>query len=112
MARVQASYSGKWPSRCYGEWRLMIDGVDVSNKIPDHLRKNHHMNTEGTYQRQYLGRRGTKVDTYTDGLEFPEWADENKDWLSTITKDQDVWEDIYDAISNEDWRHGCCGGCI
>lgn len=38
MATVEAKWSGKWPCLCYGEWTLIVDGVDVSDKIPEYLK--------------------------------------------------------------------------
>lgn len=112
MAKVEASYSGKWPNRCSGRWTLIVDGVDVSDKIPENLRENHDMNTYGTYERRFLGRRGTRCETYEDGLELAEWVEENREWLSSITEDEDTWDDIFEAINEQDFRKGCCGGCI
>ena len=40
------------------------------------------------------------------------WIEANKEWLDTITKDHKTQQEIYYAISAEDFRHGSCGGCI
>ena len=36
----------------------------------------------------------------------------NDYWLNEITKDNSIKSDIYYAINSEDFRQGCCGGCI
>ena len=47
---VEAKWSGSYPNLCSGEWRLVIDGKDVSDEIPDDLRKSE-MNTYGSYEK-------------------------------------------------------------
>lgn len=38
--KVEAVWTGEWPSLCCGEWKLYIDGEDKSNMIPDDKYKN------------------------------------------------------------------------
>ena len=108
---VKAKWSGSYPTLCFGEWTLEVDGVDVSMFIPDELRKSS-MNTYGEYQSWHFEDWMEVFEDYTDGLECDEWIAENKYWLDTITDDINVQMKIFYAISEEDWRSGSCGGCI
>ena len=47
MNQVNAHWSGRYPTLCFGEWTLEIDGKNVSDKIPSDL-INSPMNTAGT----------------------------------------------------------------
>lgn len=112
MAVVEAKWSGKWPCLCYGEWTLIVDGIDVSNKIPEELRDSS-MNTYGDYKHwRFTKDWDVKWSSYDNGLECDEWIEANLEWLKTITEDREIMEQIYDAINAEDFRYGSCGGCI
>ena len=108
---VEAKWSGSYPCLCYGNWTLIIDGIDVSNKIPEDL-QNSSMNTYGTYQSWHFEDWLEVFENYEDGLDEEEWIVENKTWLDTISTDKKVQSDIYCAIICEDFRSGSCGGCI
>lgn len=77
------------------------------------------MGTYGTYQTWGFGEDWSEDwDLYDDGLEFPEWLAENSEWLLTAFDANSVektWvnaQGFYNAVSNNDWRHNSCGGCI
>lgn len=109
---VEAKWSGSYPNLCSGEWTLIVDGEDVSSKIPEKLRKSE-MNTYGSYQKWHFEADWeVEWESYHDGLECEEWIKTNKDWLDTISTDYGVQVDIFHAINASDWRHGSCGGCI
>lgn len=110
--KVEAKWSGKYPNLCSGHWTLIVNGVDVSDKIPMNL-INHPMNTHGIYNKWKFGTNWDAIwDDYSDGLFCSEWIEENDYWLNKITKDNSIKSDIYYAINSEDFRHGSCGGCI
>lgn len=106
---VEAKWSGSYPCLCSGEWTLLVDGEDVSSKIPKKLRKLP-MNTFGSYLSCDVSEE--VWEEYQAGLECDEWITKNKAWLDTITKDHSVQSDIFYAFSASDWRPGSCGGCI
>lgn len=108
---VKAKWSGSYPCLCHGEWTLEVNGVDVSRHIPDELRHNE-MNTYGTYEEWHFEDWIEVFEDYEDGLMCDEWIEENKHWLDIITNDINVQMEIFYAISEEDFRHGSCGGCI
>ena len=109
---VKAKWSGAFPCLCSGEWTLEVDGKDVSNLIPDDLRRNE-MNTYATYYHVSLGEDYMEeYSDYEDGLMCDEWIEENAYWLNMITMDIQTQQDIYYAINANDWRHCSCGGCI
>lgn len=108
---VKAYWSGRYPCLCYGTWRLIVDGEDVSDMIPEDLRDKP-MNTFGTYSTWYFNDWVEEFDSYEDGLTCEDWIRENDYWLSDITDNHETKEQIYYAINGEDFRTGSCGGCI
>lgn len=112
MSKVKAEWTGSFPNLCIGEWKLIIDGNDLSDKIPEKIRSDH-MWTYGTYDTWHFDNNWNEVwETYTDGLPEEEWLEKNESWLSAITTDQEVLGEIFRAFQSEDWRHSSCGGCI
>ena len=108
---IEARWSGSYPTLCFGYWTLLIDGEDVSEKIPEDLR-DRSMYTFGTYQSWHFENWMEVFESYDDGLLCDEWIEENDYWLKDITDDYSVKEEIYDAFNAEDFRSGSCGGCI
>lgn len=108
---VKARWSGHYPNLCRGEWSLEVNGVDVSDYIPDELFCSP-MNTYGTYQSWHFENWMEVFESYEDGLGCSEWIEKNKYWLDIITDDASVQAEIFYAINAKDWRHGECGGCI
>lgn len=110
--KVEAIWTGSYPNLCRGEWMLLIDEKDVSNKIPEDYR-DEPMYTNGVYSRWRFGNHWKEEwEQYEDGLGCKEWIEENKEWLDNITKDENDQKDIYFAFQLNDWRYGSCGGCI
>lgn len=108
---VKAKWSGSYPCLCYGEWTLEVNGKNVSDLIPDELRRSC-MNTYGTYEEWHFENWVEVFEDYEDGLMCDEWIAENKYWLDIITDDIDTQVEIFNAINEQDWRSGSCGGCI
>lgn len=79
---VKANWSGSWPCLCHGLWTLEVDGVDVSDKIPEGIR-DMHMGTYGTYEEWHFDEHYSEVfEDYDDGLCEGEWIAENDYWRS------------------------------
>ena len=111
-AKVKAKWNGKYPNFCSGQWTLIVNGTDVTDKIPMDL-INSSMNTYGIYNNWRFSSDWDVIwDDYYDGLSCSEWIEKNDYWLNEITKDNSIKSDIYYAINSEDFRQGCCGGCI
>ena len=109
---IVAEWTGKFPNLCSGQWKLYIDGKDMSSKIPEHLKKSE-MKTYRVYRRWSFAKNwDEKWTTYVDGLQKDEWIKENKEWLDTISTEYSIQSQIFDAINRLDWRHTSCGGCI
>lgn len=105
---VIANWSGSYPNKCSGEWKLYVGGVDYSYLIPED-KKRTHMNTAGTYTEWHFDENWHEVfEDYEDGLEFDEWLIENS-WVQKVPA---LALDIFLAFQDEDWRYGQCGGCI
>lgn len=112
MLTIEAKWSGSFPCLCHGQWTLIINGNDVSDKIPGELRTSP-MNTFGEYETwSFNDDWSEEWETYTDGLHREDWIKTNKTWLDTITTNPSVQRKIFSLIQEEDWRHGSCGGCI
>lgn len=110
--KVEVKWSGKYPNVCSGKWTLIINGIDVTDKIPTDLR-NRPMNTYGTYYNwKFKPDWDVEWSSYSDGLSCSEWIEENDYWLNTITEDNSIKSEIYYAINSQDFRYGSCGGCI
>lgn len=109
--KIKVEWTGSYPCKCIGEWKLEIDGKDFSDKIPEELR-DCPMDTFGTYQRWHFVDWIEEFEDYQDGLECDEWIWGNLDWLEEISTERKVLEEIYAAFQAEDWRPGECGGCI
>ena len=111
MKNIEVKWTGSYPCLCYGEWIIIIDGVDFSDCIPD-IKKQAPMDTYGEYEEWHFTEDWDEDwRTYEDGLLFKDWVKEN-DWVNKITPFEDEQEQIYNAISEKDWRTGSCGGCI
>lgn len=109
---VNANWSGEYPNLCSGKWTLEVDGINVSDKIPEDLQHSP-MGTCNQYQSWHFDEDYLEVfESYEDGLECDDWISQNKHWLDTITDNADTQQEIFHAINNCDWRHGSCGGCI
>lgn len=109
---VEAKWSGAYPCLCFGEWTLIVNGENVSDKIPSDLRKSP-MDTYGIYSSWHFNDDYLEeFDDYDDGLDCEEWIERNDNWLKDITTDYSVKEQIFTAIQEEDFRTGSCGGCI
>lgn len=108
---VEAKWSGSYPCLCFGEWTLKVNGKDVSDKIPNELRKSS-MNTIGNYQSWHFEDGLEVFEDYADGLKCEDWIVENKEWLDSISTDISIQIEIFLAINAEDFRSGSCGGCI
>ncbi len=108
---VKAKWTGRGFALCVGEWKLYVDGKDVTDKIPEDLRTEP-MNTYKRYGRWYFKDWVEEWESYYDGLKQDEWIESNKYWLDKITKDIDVQRQIFKAINEEDFRTNSCGGCI
>lgn len=110
--KIEVKWTGEYPSLCFGEWILKIDGEDMSNKIPEELR-DCTMNTYGIYEDWHFDKDYNEIwNSYSDGLKCFEWIENNKYWLDTISKDKNTQIKLYEAFQAEDFRTGSCGGCI
>ena len=108
---VKAKWTGRGFALCVGEWKLYVDGKDVTDKIPEDLRTEP-MNTYKRSERWYSKDWVEECESYYDGLKQDEWIESNKYWLDEITTDIDVQRQIFKAINEEDFRTNPCGGCI
>ena len=109
MAEICATWTGKYPCLCMGEWKLYVDGKDYSEAIPKDYRTES-MGTYGVYKEwRFRDDWDVECSSYTDGLGKDDWNRENKVWLDSIPADPG---DIYDAFQASDFRVGSCGGCI
>lgn len=112
---VTTKWTGEYPYHCKGEWKLFLFGDDISYVIPKELR-NKPMNTKGTYTRWFIDREFPdfpleSYEEYEDGLDFPEWIEENS-WVKNLSTTPDNWKVVYEAFQVNDFRRCSCGGCF
>lgn len=107
----EVEWTGRYPSLCYGEWKISKNGEDVSHFIPEDLRHSS-MGTFGTYQRWHFEAWLEVFDSYEDGLTANHWINRNFSWICKFCRSKAEMKELYQAINKKDWRHGSCGGCI
>ena len=106
---ITAKWTGRYPNLCFGEWIITVGDEKVD--LPDEVRTSP-MNTRGTYESWAFDKGWNEVwRSYEDGLDFEPWLQQNS-WVSRLNLSHKEERDLYEAISEEDWRHGSCGGCI
>lgn len=110
---IKVNWTGSYPNLCAGEWIIVIDGKQLAGL------NNDHMNTKGTYSSWHFENWDDVWTDYTDGLPFHEWKVDLPNNLGMAIrlagfnpKDDQLIEQLFDAISSKDWRHNSCGGCI
>lgn len=104
---VVARWTGSYPNKCSGVWKLFIAGEDFSLLIPEDKRHSP-MDTYGTYQSWHFEDWEEVFDSYTDGLDCEAWIAANP-WVQKLPASP---IDVFYAFQCEDWRHGECRGCI
>jgi hypothetical protein len=105
---IEAIWTGEYPCFCRGEWKLKMDGENVSYMIPDECRHSP-MGTKGTYRSWYFDDDySEQFEDYVDGYNFECWVDHNP-WVLDLPADA---LSIYLEFQLNDWRRGQCGGCI
>lgn len=113
MRNIEVAWTGSYPCLCSGEWKIKIDGQDMSHLIPEEMRCSP-MNTFGSYSSWHFDEDWCEqFEDYYDGLNFKEWKEQYSDLLFKlgIVDDQEA-QSLYSKIQDCDWRHGSCGGCI
>lgn len=111
MATVEATYTGEPCNMCDGEWCIKINGINVSDKIPDEVRKGS-MDTLNIYS-YFNGSDEEDLEEHEGGHCEEEWIKINKYWLDTICTDKNVQQEIFREIQkNEFTGCGTCGGCV
>ena len=105
-----AKWSAKGHTLCLGHWAITYKGLPLI--LPNSQRENH-MDTYGIFSWLF-----PDDEDYAEGLMLEDWIEHNADWLLTTFERHDVPFDevhigwFYDAVNQEDWRCGSCGGCI
>jgi len=108
----EAAWSGKFPNHCSGRWTLTMNGQNITCFVPKEMRTEP-MGTFGSYLRCGLDENWEEYAVeYEDGMRKEDWIKKNHEWMSHISPRPEDWDSIYEAFNKEDWRYGCCGGCI
>lgn len=104
----EVEWTGSYPNRCSGEWVITKNGQRI--ELPEDLKKSP-MGTFGTYSTWHFENWNEVFDDYDDGLDFDEWIVANP-WAAEIAPTVPDQQELYLKISDKDWRHNSCGGCI
>lgn len=104
---VFALWTGRYPNLCQGEWILIINQVDYTDKIPP-WKRFRPMGTYGEYQVNTWGDGDEIHYSYTYGFHYRQWLKRNKWVLKLPAKPHDVFA----AFQAADWQPQSCGGCI
>jgi hypothetical protein len=105
---------GDW-SLCMGEWSVHINDAPIA--LPKEF-LNDHMDTAGEYDTWHFEDWSDVWETYYCGLDRNEWIKENKVWIEpwldslNLEYDNKDLENLYNQISDQDFRPNSCGGCI
>jgi len=106
----KAQWSKKGHSLCLGHW--IISYCDLPIALPD-KQLNNDMGTWGVYDPIY-----DNDPEFCEGKLEDDWVITNADWLIDvfIAHDIEVSEQnmrwFYQAVNEDDWRCGSCGGCM
>ena len=116
MSDFEVSYSGSYPTMCFGKWTIKHKGIHVYSFEGEDF------GTHGIYRSWHFTSGYSEYwKEYEDGLFIDEWVDkvmtedinELKEQLSRVmTVDRDMLKELYLLINEKDWRHNSCGGCI
>ena len=107
---VTATWTGKYPNLCSGEWIITVDDEPVN--IPEDL-KHSHMNTKKLYFTwSFKEDWNEEWNGYEAGLDYKDWIAEKYEWLQDLHLSSVETHALYREINKSDWRHGSCGGCI
>ena len=110
MKEIKVEWTGVYPCLCFGEWKLIIDGKDMSSILPF---QGEDANTHGTYSSwQFDENWSEEWDSYESGLNCSEWLSANADWIAKLDLNEDEAQLLFEKFQENDWRRGECGGCI
>lgn len=113
--KLQVEWTGCYPCLCYGEWIIKYNDIELY--VPEKVKHNC-MNTFKEYDSWHFEDWDEVWTTYEDGLHKEEWLERNMNWIMKMFEKEDVevteelLDELYEKIKEEDWRHGSCGGCI
>lgn len=105
-----ARWTAKGHTLCLGRWEITYQGMPI--ELPEE-RKNDDMGTWGIYSFIY-----DDDPDFAEGLEEDAWIVENAEWLAEcfllndIPIDEQHMRWFYQAVNQDDWRCGSCGGCL
>ncbi|MGR6981009.1 hypothetical protein ACUHGC_06290 [Testudinibacter sp. P27/CKL/0425] len=107
-------FSARWTAvgntLCLGHWEISYQGLPLV--LPEQKRE-HDMGTNGIYSFM-----DPEEELFREGLYEDDWIIENADWLadvfiaSNVPLDEAHFHYFYQAVNQEDWRCGSCGGCM
>lgn len=106
----EAQWTVKGSNLCLGQWQISYMGKRLELSAE---RKKNDMGTYAIYSYIY-----PDDDCYAEGSPEEAWISENRDWLTELFIQHGIPTDdahfrwYYQAVNQQDWRCGSCGGCI
>ena len=119
VRNITVEWTGKYPTLCFGEWIIEIDGTRIVDDTEDTILKKN-MYTFGEYSEWYFDDDYSEVWDYCiDGLKYDKWvqSEPGKPLVELIKRNgfdltEDEIEELYFKLQREDFRNNSCGGCI
>ncbi|MBC8520101.1 MAG: hypothetical protein H8D24_06825 [Gammaproteobacteria bacterium] len=105
-----AEWSEQGHTVCLGHWQISYKGKPIQLPL---AKRDEEMGTFGIYSYLY-----PDDPEFAEGLEEDEWILENMEWITNFFETNNIPLDeqhlswFYQAINQNDWSCGSCGGCI
>lgn len=114
--KLEVEWTGSYPCLCSGEWIIKYNDIEL--KVPNHY-KTRDMCTLGEYSRWYFNEDFEECEeNYINGLDEVDWIYDNYNWIKrmfdkeNIVVTDELLSELYNKISEQDFRDGSCGGCL
>lgn len=113
LHKIEVQWTGGGWTLCNGEWLIAVDGIDISEHIPNSIRTSSMYTYKTTFDSCAYEYDPDGEVTFTDGLKFNDWIHENMWWIGELPIiEPEDYPLLYALIQENDFRQGTCGGCI
>lgn len=113
---ISVDWSGSYPSLCFGEWAIIIDGIKLSGL------ESGNFDTRKEYGSWHFENWDDVWEYEVQGMDIDKWVEyviknDTNGLRSSLERHgfkdiEQVLENLYPYINDKDWKHSSCGGCI